>query len=278
MKKYIYKVGNNPPIPLIEALAEVEETTEIIQAEIEEANELLHQCHALTDTVPAHSVLQNLLYQLFVCLRQVMDIDTIAVLLQVEGEQQLAVRATLGLEEEIAKKIRIPLGCGFAGRVAASCNALIVDDLSTVEVVSPILRYKGIQSMVGVPLLVEDQTIGVLHVGTFRPRQFHKDDVQLLQLVANQIELVINCLEISKLSINQTSEAVRDQFVLTGSRQKASRIIRNFLFHSLPPNFWELASPLRLVFDSLFTVMLRCQAFFYHFKARQILGVIPLSA
>jgi len=46
---------------------------------------------------------------------------------------------------------------------------MIVDDLSKVEVVSPILQNKGIQSMVGVPLLVENQVIGVFHVGTFVP-------------------------------------------------------------------------------------------------------------
>jgi len=44
---------------------------------------------------------------------------------------------------------------------------MIVDDLSKVEVVSPILQ-NGIQSMVGVPA-GRNQVIGVFHVGTFRP-------------------------------------------------------------------------------------------------------------
>jgi len=103
------------------------------------------------------------------CIRQVIGVDTITILLQIEGGQQLAVRATLGLEEEIAEGIRIPIGRGFAGHIAASREPMIVDDLSKVEVVSPILQNKGIQSMVGVPLLVENQVIGVFHVGTFVP-------------------------------------------------------------------------------------------------------------
>jgi len=51
----------------------------------------------------------------------------------------------LPLEEEIAG--RDPRG--FAGHIAASREPMIVDDLSKVEVVSPILQNKGIQSMVG---------------------------------------------------------------------------------------------------------------------------------
>jgi len=59
---------------------------------------------------------------------------------------------------------------------------MIVEDLSKVEIVSPILRNKGIRSMVGIPLLVKEQGSGVFHVGTFRSRQFTSDDVQLLRL------------------------------------------------------------------------------------------------
>jgi GAF domain-containing protein len=202
------------PIPLSAALAEVEETAELIHAEVEEIAEP-HQHLALTYTVPVHLVLQNLLHQLLDCMRQVMAVDTVAVLLQTQDGQQLAVCATLGLEEEITEGIRIPLGRGFAGRIAASCKLKIVDDLSTVEVVSPILRNKGLQSMLGVPLLIEDQVIGVFHVGTVRPRHFIKDDAQLLQLIADRIGLAIEHLAISRPSIIKGSALVWEKFALT---------------------------------------------------------------
>lgn len=207
-KKYVGKYGSRLPIPLSAALAEVEESAELIHAEVEESAELIHHGLALTNTVPAHLVLQNLLHQLLDYMRQVIAVDTVAVLLQTEDGQQLAVCATLGLEEEITEGIRIPIGRGFAGRIAASCKLTIVDDLSMVEVVSPILRNKGLQSMLGVPLLVEDRVIGVFHVGTVRPRQFTKDDAQLLQLIANRIGLTIEHLPISIPSITKGSALV----------------------------------------------------------------------
>ncbi len=242
-QEYICKDGGRLPIPLSNALAEVEETAEVIHTEVEETAELLHQpLQALIDTVPAHLALQNLLHQLLDCIRQAMAVDTVTVLLPTENGQQLAVGATLGLEEEITEGIRIPIGRGFAGRIAATCELMFVDDLSTVEVVSPILRNKGIQSMVGVPLLVKDEVIGVFHVGTVRSRHFTRDDAQLLQLVAERIGLAIDHLEISKLSLTKGSESVPEKFTLTCSAQKVRRVLRNFSLGIL-----RLAAPLQVV-------------------------------
>src|SRR6476646_4604200 len=45
--------------------------------------------------------------------------------------------------------------------------------------------------MVGVPLLVRGESLGVLHVGTLTPRIFTHDEVELLQLVAQRVAIAI---------------------------------------------------------------------------------------
>lgn len=182
-QQYIYS-DDRLSIPFNAALTEVHKTAQMNYQRLQGAN----------DTVPIDLVLGNLLRALLETIRQLMSVDTVTVLLPTENGQQLAVCATIGLEEEILEGIRIPLNCGFAGKIAASGKQMIVDDLSKIEVVSPILRNKGILSMLGVPLLLKDQVNGVFHVGTFRSRQFTKDDVEQLQLVANHIGLAIQPL------------------------------------------------------------------------------------
>jgi len=139
-------------------------------------------------------VFKNLLHDLLECTRQVMHVDTVAVLLGTENGQQLAVRATFGLEEEIETRVKIPIGQGFAGRIAASCELAIVDDLSQVDVFSAILRKKGLHSMLGVRLLAKDRVIGVFHVGTLRPRHFTSHEAQRMQSVAKRISLAVEPL------------------------------------------------------------------------------------
>ncbi len=181
-QEYTYK--DNSRLSLSNVSIEVEKTAKLNNQDIHVGNQNLS---------PQLS-LENLLQALLECIRQVMQVDTVAVLLRTQGGQQLAVRATLGLEEEIATGVKIPYGCGFAGQIAAQRELMIVDDLSQVEVVSPVLRQKGLCSMLGVPLLAKDQVIGVFHVGTFGYRQFTKNEAQILQSVADRMGLAIEPL------------------------------------------------------------------------------------
>jgi acetyltransferase-like isoleucine patch superfamily enzyme len=161
-------------------------------AEVEEATKIIHRLQDTSNTSLRDSRLEDLLYRLLDCIKQAFAVDTIALLLLSEkGGQHLYVRATLGLEEEIEQEVQIPWGRGFAGAIAASREPMIVNDLSMVEVVSPILRTKGLRSMLGVPLLAEGQEIGVFHIGTVRPRQFTRDDAQLLQVAAESVSCAV---------------------------------------------------------------------------------------
>ena len=68
--------------------------------------------------------------------------------------------------------VRIPIGRGFAGRIAAERRAVAIEDVDHADILNPILREKGIRSLLGVPLLVEGRVIGVLHVGTLTRAHF----------------------------------------------------------------------------------------------------------
>src|SRR5207247_11036406 len=64
-------------------------------------------------------------------------------------------------------------------------------DVDHARVLKPVLREKGIKSMLGVPLVVEGEVTGVLHVGSLQSRAFHDEEVELLQLVADRAALAI---------------------------------------------------------------------------------------
>jgi K+-sensing histidine kinase KdpD len=91
----------------------------------------------------------------------------------------------------VERGVRIPLGKGFAGRVAAERAAILLEDVGHADVVNPLLLEKGIATMLGVPLLVTGRTIGVLHIGSFSQREFEKSDVDLLRVVADRAAIAI---------------------------------------------------------------------------------------
>jgi GAF domain-containing protein len=151
----------------------------------------LRQLQALTDAALAHLDLDTLLASLLERTREILDVDTAAVLLRDEATDELVARAAVGIEEEVEAGVRVPMGQGFAGRIAFERRPVILEDVDHADVLNPILRDKGIRSMLGVPLIVEDQTLGVLHVGSLSYRDFTGDDVELLQLAADRAAIGI---------------------------------------------------------------------------------------
>jgi signal transduction histidine kinase len=155
------------------------------------ARRRIEHVQAVTDVALAHLEVIELLGVLLPRIRGILEADTCAVLLLDEAKKELVATAALGIEEEVEQGVRIPVGKGFAGRVAAGRRPVILDDVDHADVLNPILREKGIKSLLGVPLLVGDSVIGVLHVGTLTPRRFTPDDVELLTLVASRVALAV---------------------------------------------------------------------------------------
>jgi putative methionine-R-sulfoxide reductase with GAF domain len=153
--------------------------------------ERLRRLEAVTDIALSRLDVGELLPELLERVRDLLATDTAAVLLMDESEQFLVATAARGIEEEVRQGSRVPLGRGFAGRVAAERRPVIIEDVSPATVVNPVLLLKGVRSMLGVPLLAGDQVLGVLHVGTLSPHAFTEEDVSLLEQVADRAATAI---------------------------------------------------------------------------------------
>jgi signal transduction histidine kinase len=153
--------------------------------------EHVRRLQSVTDAALAHLNLDELLGALLERTRQILEVDTCAILLLDDETNELVARAALGIEEEVEQGVRIPVGGGFAGRIAAEKRPVILDDVDHAHVLNPILREKGIKSMLGVPLVVEGEVRGVLHVGSLVLRAFREDEIDLLQLVGDRAALAI---------------------------------------------------------------------------------------
>ena len=147
----------------------------------------LANLQALTDTALTTLDIDELLAELLSRVREILDAETAAVLLLDESSGQLVATAARGIEEEVREGVRVPLGSGFAGRIAASRGPIRLDRVDATTVSNPILWEKGIQVMLGVPLLSANTVLGVLHVGRLEHRPFNDQDVELLEVVADRV-------------------------------------------------------------------------------------------
>jgi serine phosphatase RsbU (regulator of sigma subunit) len=159
------------------------------------ADERLRDIQAITDAAMAHlEDDEAFLAALLDRTRAVLRADTAAVLLLDPAGEQLVATAAAGLEEEVRQGVRIPVGRGFAGRIAAQGGAVILDHVDSSNVLNPILVDKGIHSLMGVPLTVRGKVLGVLHVGTLTSRRFTAEDGELLQLAADRAAIAVESM------------------------------------------------------------------------------------
>jgi serine phosphatase RsbU (regulator of sigma subunit)/anti-sigma regulatory factor (Ser/Thr protein kinase) len=152
---------------------------------------ILAALQRVTDATLAHLPLDDLLIELLNRIVEILGSDTAAFLLLDETGEMLVARAAKGIEEEVERGVRIPVGKGFAGRIAAERRAITIPDVDHADILNPILHERGIRSLLGVPLLVEGHVTGVLHVGTLAPREFTDTDRDLLQLAADRAATAI---------------------------------------------------------------------------------------
>src|SRR3954452_3108542 len=115
--------------------------------------ERLGEVQQLTDATISHLSLEDMLGELLNRIVEILDADTSAVLLLDEDRNVLVARAAKGIEEEVRRGVSIPVGRGFAGRIAAQRRAVSIEDVDHAEILNPLLRERGIRSLLGVPLL-----------------------------------------------------------------------------------------------------------------------------
>ncbi|NUT48181.1 MAG: SpoIIE family protein phosphatase [Saccharothrix sp.] len=157
----------------------------------EDGSVRLRVLDAVTDGALKDLDLDQLLEVLLQRARELLAVDTVTVLLLDRSGTQLVARATAGLEEEVFQGVRVPVGKGFAGRVAQLRQPLQIEHVDESTVVNPLLWEHGLRVLLGAPMIAEGEVTGVVHVGTTTFRRFTDEDREALQLFADRLAVAV---------------------------------------------------------------------------------------
>jgi serine phosphatase RsbU (regulator of sigma subunit) len=150
----------------------------------------LRRLQTVVDATFTGGSLDQLLEELLLRLREAVGSDTATILIVDETGDALIARKAVGFDQPL--ETHVPIGEGFAGTIAATLTHLVVPDISEIHVVSRYLRESGIVSLAGVPLVAEGRLVGVAHVGSKTRREFDREDMLLLRLVAGRAAVAID--------------------------------------------------------------------------------------
>src|SRR4029077_15641542 len=119
--------------------------------------------------------------------RTLLGSDTSTLLLLDRTGTVLEPAASAGLGRRWRGATHVPVGSGFAGRVAARREPCVLNEVNEASVLNPILRDFGLQRLLGVPVVGSKGLLGVLHVGWLVALTFTPDDTRRLEGAAAEI-------------------------------------------------------------------------------------------
>lgn len=142
-----------------------------------------------TEMILSSMDLDTVLHQILLIVRNYFGTANSSVFLVDPTTQELYCRAHNGYPEELARSLRIKVGKGVTGWVAQSKAPLYVSDVSRES--RYIAAVESVKSELALPLLVRDEVIGVLNIGSDKLDYFNEDMIGLLALFAGQAAVAL---------------------------------------------------------------------------------------
>jgi signal transduction protein with GAF and PtsI domain len=158
----------------------------------QDSKQILEALAKISEAVTSDRYLEDILKLIVTVTAEVMG-SKICSLMLLNDKKELVVKATQSVSDNYNKKPNIKLGEGIAGLVASKGEPITSDDVRKDEryINRDIAKKEGIYSLLSVPLKVKGRIIGVLNSYTSKPHKFSKDEIIMLNSVANQAAIVI---------------------------------------------------------------------------------------
>jgi adenylate cyclase len=142
--------------------------------------------------------------------------DSLSVMLYDEQEDCLRIAASRGIEEELARTIRIQPGDKIAGWVFAERKPVILNrETQKDSPFADLLKRPEIVSAVSFPMLVRDRILGVLNVShTDGDTRFAESSIEMLGILCTQASLALdNVRSIASMEQKTRVQTLLEQYV-----------------------------------------------------------------
>lgn len=133
-----------------------------------------------------------------------------------------------GLSVELGTH-RQPVGNGLTALVRTSGQATVVEDYADWEYALPFYRQSGVRALIGVPIRVGSDLIGVLVASTRAPRPVSPSEIESLEALAEVASGALANVEMyqseKRLAIEQTHAAITDELTGLPNRRHADEVL-----------------------------------------------------
>jgi signal transduction histidine kinase len=149
-----------------------------------------------------------------------------------EARKQLVLTATNGLAQSGVGVVKLGLGEGVTGWVAAQRKPLAVPDVRDEPrfVWVPNLDQERFVSMLSVPIVVEDRVVGVMNLQTVETHDFSVEEIDFVSAIAGQLGGIIELSQLKDQLASQL-ELEREAVASLSALNRAKSDLMSMLSH-----------------------------------------------
>ncbi|OPY64844.1 MAG: putative transcriptional regulatory protein pdtaR [Syntrophorhabdus sp. PtaU1.Bin050] len=172
----------------------------IIYEEVVRKAKQLDLLSGVSRTIVSNYYLKEILELIVAMTAEVMDSKICSIMLLDEKREELFIASTQSLSQDYLSKPNLKVGQSISGRVVLEKKPITVLDVTKESgfMYPEVAQREGIVSLLSVPMLIKNRAIGVINSYTKREHKFRKEEVDILQAVANQAAAVIENTHLSE--------------------------------------------------------------------------------
>jgi len=150
-------------------------------------------------TIVSDHYLKEILQLIVAMTAKVMDSKICSIMLLDEKGEELVISATQSLSNDYINKPSIKIGQSISGKVVIEKKPIIVLNVTKEPgyMYPDVAKKEGIVSLLSVPMMIKDRVVGVINSYTKSEHVYKKEEIDILQAVANQAAVAIENTNLS---------------------------------------------------------------------------------
>ncbi len=147
----------------------------------------------VSQSITSEHYLDEILNLIVVVTAEMLNSKICSIMLLDEKSTELSIKATQSLSDDYKKKPNIKVENSLTGSVIKTKQPAVIYDVRNEEKYAyrDLASKEGLTSMVVVPMILKDKAIGVISVYTKKHHRFSKEEINVLQMVANQAAVAV---------------------------------------------------------------------------------------
>lgn len=147
----------------------------------------------VSQSITSEHYLDEILNLIVVVTAEMLNSKVCSIMLLDEKNMELSIKATQSLSLDYKKKPNIKVENSLTGSVIKTKQPAVVYDVQKEDKYAyrDLAEREGLTSMVAVPMILKDKAIGVINVYTKKHHRFSKEEINVLQMVANQAAVAV---------------------------------------------------------------------------------------